>query len=350
MSSMEFTRESVFISTVRAFFKTFAVILGIGVALTVVFMGLGSVSSVVKMPEKSELTVSADANWSQELLPQNAPVILRINVTGVIGTGDMKTEKFKQVLIDSRTGVLAKDRVKGILLCVNTPGGSAIDSSGIYNLIEKYKEKYKVPVYAFVDGLCASGGMYISSAADMIFATADSTIGSVGVRLGPTFNFSDAMEKVGISSLTLTEGKNKDALNPFRPRRPGEENAIKAVIAGDYEQFIAAVVKGRPRLDKEKLVNEYGANVFIAQTAKEHGYIDEAGASYDETLTALVKQAGIDEKTRYQVIQIEPYQSILRDIAQNNNTLFKGKLKHIFPTGAFTDTEMSGQLLYLYQP
>lgn len=347
---MEFTRESIFVSTVRVFFKVFAFVIGLGVAIFIACLGLGFISSAVKTPEKSELTISADAEWNQELLPQTAPVILRINVNGVIGTTDLKTEKFKQVLINSRFGVLTKDRVKGILLHVNTPGGTATDSAGIHNLLKKYKEKYKVPIYAFVDGLCASGGMYISSAADKIFATSDSTIGSVGVRLGPTFNVSEAMQKVGITSLTLTEGKNKDALNPFRPRRPGEEDAIKAVIAGDYEQFIEAVIKGRPRLSKEKLINDYGANVFIAETAKKHGYIDEAGMSYDDTLSALVKEAGIDKKTRYQVFQIEPQHSIFRDLTENNETLFKGKLKHIFPTGAYTDTQMSGQLLYLYQP
>lgn len=347
---MEFARESVFISTVRAFFKTFAVILGIGVALFVLMFGLSSISNTVELPDKSKITLQPDANWNQELLSHSAPVILRINVTGVVGTGDLKVEKFKQMLIDSREGVLAKNRVKGILLYVNSPGGSAVDSSGIHQLLLTYKEKYNVPIYAFVEGLCASGGMYISSAADQIYATSDSTIGSVGVRLGPIFNVSNAMEKVGISSLTLTKGKNKDALNPFRPLKPGEEDPLKAVIAGDYEQFIDAVVKARPRLSKEKLINEYGANVFIAKTAQNYGYIDNSKATFDETLKALASQAGIDEKTKYQVLQIEPYQSVLRDLAESKNALFKGKLKHVFPTGAYTDTEMSGQLLYLYQP
>jgi len=347
---MEFAKESIFISVVRAFFKTFAVILGIGVAIFVLVLGLSSVSNAIELPEKSKITLQPDANWKQEILSHSAPIIMKINVAGIIGTGDLKIEKFKQMLIDSREGVFAKNRVKGILLYVNSPGGSAVDSAGIHQLLLAYKEKFHVPIYAFVEGLCASGGMYISSAADQIYATADSTIGSIGVRLGPIFNVSQTMEKVGISSLTLTEGKNKDALNPFRPLKPGEEDPLKAVIAGDYKQFIDAIVKARPRLSKEKLINEYGANVFIAKTAQEYGYIDNGKATYDQTLKALVTQAGIDEKTQYQVLQIEPYQSILRDLAESKNTLLKGKLKHVFPTGTYTDTEMSGQLLYLYQP
>lgn len=347
---MEFAKESVFISAVRAFFKTFAVMLGIGVAIFVIVLALSSVSDTVQTPEKSRITLQPDAHWKQELLAETAPVILKINVTGVIGTGDLKTPKFKQMLIDSREGILAKERVKGILLYINSPGGSAIDSAGIHNLLIDYKKKFNLPIYAFVDGLCASGGMYIATSADKIFATADSTIGSVGVRLGPTFNFSEAMTKVGITSLTLTEGKNKDALNPFRPPREGEADAIKAVIAADYQQFLEAVVKNRPRLSKEKLIEEYGANVFIAKTAQEYGYVDEGDASYDSTLEALVAKAGIEEKTKYQVLQIEPYQSVLRDLAENKNSLLQGKIKHVFPTGTYTDSEMSGQLLYLFEP
>lgn len=347
---MEFTRESVFVSTVRAFFKTFAVILGIGMALFVIALGFSSISSTAEIPDKSQITLQPDANWERKLLPTSTPVILRIDITGIIGAGDLKVGKFKQVLIDSRGGILSKDRVKGILLYINSPGGTTRDSAGIYNLIIDYKKRYNVPVFAFVEGLCASGGMYIASAADKILATSNSIIGSVGVRMGPTFNVSEAMEKVGISSLTLTEGKNKDMLNPFRPARPGEADSLKAMIADEYQQFIDVVTSARPQLSKAKLVEDYGANVFISETAQNYGYIDSSGSSYDSALKELVEKVGIDSDKPYQVFKIEPYQSVLRDFAENNKSLLRGKIRHVFPTGPFTDTEMSGQLLYLYSP
>ncbi|NGX37196.1 MAG: putative signal peptide peptidase SppA [Chlamydiae bacterium] len=345
---MNFTRESVFISALRSLLKAFAVVIGIGVGIVVVTIGISAVSSSVNLPDKSELTVSADSDWDRKLLSDSSPVILKIDVEGVIGMGNLKDKKFKDILLDSREGVLANDRVKAILLNVNSPGGAAKDSATIYALLNKYKEKYKVPIYAYVDGLCASGGMYISCAADQIYATADSIIGSVGVRLGPTFNFSGAMDKIGIESLTLTEGKDKDALNPFRPWKEGEDKALKAILAADYELFVDVVAKSRTRLDKEKLITEYGANVFAAKKAEELGYIDNGEASYDEALSALVKTAGITEK--YQVIEIQPYQSILKGLSENQTNLLSGKMKHVFPTGANTTSEMSGQILYLYQP
>ncbi len=345
---MNFTNESIFITALRGLLKSFAVVIGIALGVFVLMLGVSTISNSVDLPEKSDLTVSPDAEWNCKLLPESTPVILRIDIHGVIGTGNLRTEKVKNMLIDSRQGTLSKNRVKGILLHMNTPGGTSTDSQGIYQLLMDYKEKYKVPIYAYVHGMSASGGVYISCAAEKIFASESSIIGSVGARLGPAFNFSSAMEKVGISSLTLTEGKNKDALNPFRPWKEDEAQEFKNGLAVDYEQFVNTVVKARKRIDKEKLINEYGASIFIAPKAEELGYIDNGDASYDLALSELVKTTGINGK--YQVLEIEPHQSVIKDLAQTNTSLLKGKIHHVFPTGAYTTTEMSGQILYLYQP
>lgn len=349
---MEISRESVFISAIRGFVKSFAVVFGIALGLLILFAGIGALSNIsggVQPPNKSELTLSADADWNRKILPDSTPVILRIDVEGVIGMKKLREKHFKDMLIDSRAGVLANNRVRGILLFVNTPGGTATDSSAIYHLLKEYKERYKVPIYAFVDGLCASGGMYICSAADKIFATGNSVVGSVGVRIGPAFNFSGAMEKVGIASLTLTEGKNKDALNPFRPWKPGEDDAIKVILASEYEEFVSVVTENRKNLNRQKLVEEYGANIFPAEKGQELGYIDDGQSSYDKALTALVDQVGLKGE-KYQVLEIEPYQSVLQELAQSKAALLSGKISHVFPTGTYTTTEMSGQILYLYEP
>ena len=136
---------------------------------------------------------------NREFLHSPAPVILKIDIDGVIGIGDLTYKKIQNSLLDSREGLLAPNRVKALLLYIDSPGGSADDADDIYRAILSYKKKYQVPVYAFVDGMCASGGMYIACAADRIFSTPTSVIGSVGVLLGPTFNFSGLMERYGVS-------------------------------------------------------------------------------------------------------------------------------------------------------
>ncbi|MFI5264393.1 MAG: S49 family peptidase, partial [Candidatus Kapaibacterium sp.] len=88
--------------------------------------------------------------------------------------------------VESQEGDFKNNRVKGILLYMDTPGGYSTDSDTIYRLLMEYKKQYKVPIYAYVDGLCASGGMYIAITADKIMASDTSLIGSIGV-IAPTF-------------------------------------------------------------------------------------------------------------------------------------------------------------------
>jgi signal peptide peptidase SppA len=300
------------------------------------------------MPEKAEPMIMPDALGERALLPGNTPAILRIDFHGVIGMGDLTGDKIQNVLLDSREDLLKNNRVKGIFLHMDTPGGTVTDADAIYRALLAYKEKYKVPVYAYIDGLCASGGMYIVSAADKIYSTPASTIGSIGVIMGPMFNFADAMVKVGISSLTLTQGKDKDELNPFRAWKPDEGASLKTIMAALYERFVGIVTTARPNLNKEKLVNEYGANVFIAKEAQALGYVDDANSDYSSALTSLVQAAGIDDKTDYQVVQLYPPQPLFPALVQG---AFKhGKIVHTLDLGPHINSELSGKLLYLYQP
>jgi protease IV len=347
---MTFTRESIFVSAIRCFCNAFSVVIGIFIAAVVVMFGLALFSSPEILPEKSELSIAPDADGRRTLLPETSPAILRIDFHGIIGDGDLTNEKIQNILFDSREDSLRNNRVKAVLLHMNTPGGVASDAAGIYDALLAYKKKYNVPVYAFVDGMCASGGMYICAAADKMYATSSSVIGSVGVILGPTFNFSGAMEKFGIQSLTITQGKDKDMLNPFRPWKEGEDQSLVNITKELYEQFVTAVATGRPRLDREKLVNVYGAQVFIAPEAQTLGYIDVSGADYGQTLNELATAADIAADQRYQVVQLETPHTFLSQLAQGKSSLFSGKISHVFQIGPNMSSELSGKFLYLYQP
>jgi signal peptide peptidase SppA len=277
-------------------------------------------------------------------------VILRIDITGVIGLGDLTASKVMNSLLDSREGIFAENRVKALLLYINTPGGTVIDNDDIYTALQEYKKQYGVPIYAFVDGMCASGGMYIASAADKIFANRSSIIGSVGVLLGPTFNFSGLMDKFGVQAMSITEGKDKDMLSPVRPWVPGEDASLRAITAALYHQFVSVVTTARPRLDKDKLVTEYGAQVYIAEKAKELGYIDVADATYSSAVAELAKEAKIAEAEFYQVITIAPSHSFFSDIAGTKLDLLSGKVTHQLQVHPSMHPELSGRFLYLYQP
>jgi protease-4 len=347
---MYITRESVFISALRCFCIAFAAILGVTLAVFLVVVGFAFLSNPVVIPERANLVVAPDAQGHRELLPSNAPVVLRIDFHGEIGVGDLKYQVIENILLDSQEDLLRNGRVKAILLHMNTPGGAADDADVIYRLLMNYKQKYKVPIYAFVEGLCASGGVYITSAADKIFATPASIIGSVGVLMGPIFNVSKLMDNWGVESRSLTQGKDKDMLNPFRPWQTGEDACLQTITASLYDQFVSIVVNARPRLDRDKLINEYGAQVYLSMEAQNLGYIDVADADYGSAISELTTAAGISNTTSYQVFKLVPQRRLLDELTYGSSMLLSGKITHTLQIGTKAENELSGKFLYLYQP
>lgn len=347
---MQFSNESIWSSIIRTFCKTFAAILGLCFALALVTIVIGGLSGqTVIPPEKVEISLAPDAEGNRDLLPSTAPVILKIDFSGTIGEGDLKAENIEEILISSQEDPLQNHRVRGVFLYMNTPGGAASDSDEIYRALLKYKKKYNVPIYAFVEGLCASGGMMIAAAADKIYATPDSIVGSIGVILGPTFNFSGAMAKYGVESLTIAQGKDKDMLNPFRPWQQGEDGSLRVITEQLYDRFVDIMVTNRPQIDKTKLVQEYGAQVYLAEAAQKIGYVDGADSDYEASMQALVKAANIGAEERYQVVQLNTPPSFLATLIQSRFSLLKGKVTHVFQMGPIS-SEMSGKILYLYAP
>lgn len=347
---MEIIRESIFVSAVRSFCRMFFAILGISLGVFFCTMIYSILSSQSVVEEKTTLHFVPDANGNQALLPPSAPVILELNIQGIIGLEgkeSINAKTVENILLDSRNGLLSHDRVKAILLRINTPGGAVIDSDNIYLMLKAYKEKYKTPIFAYVDGLCASGGMYVASSADRIFASPSSVIGSIGVIYGPLFNVSDALKTLGIQALTLTEGLYKDAMNPTRPWKEGEESSYKNLIAFFYQRFVNIVTQARPRLDKNKLIDEYGAQIFDCVKAEQLGYIDQGLASREEALLALLKEAQIDPAYPYQVVTLEPVKNWVAELLQGSSSLLSGKIEHHFEIG---QSHLQNQFAYLYKP
>lgn len=342
-------RESVFISAIRSFCKTVGVVFGICIAIIGISFAMNNTASSNILPEKSDMLITADAQGNRSFLPGDTPVILKLNIQGVIGMNDLTADQFRNLLYDSQEEIGEK-RVQAVFLSIDTPGGSAIDSEGIYQALMDYKQKYKVPVFAFVEGLCASGGMYVACAADKVYATSGSIIGSVGVILGRAFfNFYDLMTTLGIKALTISQGKDKDMLNPYRPWKEGEDCSLINLTKESYDQFVTVVATNRPNLDKQKLIDVYGAQVYLAPKAQELGYIDVSGASYAETMQDLVAATSIGAK-KYQVIELKRPKSLLSFLMQNSFGLFSGKMRHELELGPAAKAEFHGKPLYLYQP
>lgn len=346
---MQAPRESIFVSALRSFCRSFFALCGIFLAIFIFSIAYSALSGSHLIEEKTTLTLLPDAQGKRELVSLSSPAILQLNIHGAIGIDlkDIDNEAVENILVDSRTGLLAHDRVKAILLHINSPGGTVVDSDDIYGMLMEYKKRYKIPVYAYVDGLCASGGMYIASAADKIFASPSSAIGSVGVIYGPFFNVYETLGKLGMQAKTLTRGLDKDAMNPTRPWKEGEDDWIKDLMSFNYERFLTVVTEARPRLSKDQLIHVLGAKMFDCVEAEKLGYIDHSMSSRDEALLALMEEAQIDPTHPYQVVQLQPKRSLLGALMGGKSPLISGTVEHTF---GFMDSRKKSPFAYLYQP
>jgi protease IV len=345
---MKYVNESIFFSTIRSLFTSmfsvFGALLGIVLVFLLFTLPFSNIKKEKALPEKAEIL--PDANGSRKKLDKDAPVILQIEIDNIIGIDEVKAEKIEEILLMSVEKEL-KGRVKGILLRMNTPGGSVFESYGIYSLLKEYQKRYKVPIHTFVEGLCASGGYYIACASDHIASTPVSLIGSIGVLSGPYINVAEGAKKIGVEGLVLSGGKHKADLNPFQKWEKESIEERQKNINFFYDQFMDVVLEARAELTREKLVQELGASVFPPKVAYKEHLIDEPSATRDEALNYLVHKAGIDEKTEYQVISLskEPWWKKAFETSLKS-PLLTGKVKHEM----LTDSQPEQAIQYLYTP
>lgn len=301
---MKYIRESIFSSAVRSFCISFFAVIGIVIAFFLVLLVFGAGKSSKAIDSSTYDFVIPDTNGRKYLFNSNTPLLLRLNLTDVIGMGKgIDIEEIRSILNESRTGPLKNHPIKGILLYVNTPGGGAVSATSIYHALKDYSTEYKVPIYVYVEGLCASAGYYISCAASKIYASEGSMVGSIGAYF-MFFNVSETLNKVGVQNKILYRGKDKVAMNPFQPWTEGDEQPYVSLLDADYQAFVETVAAARPQMNVNEIVNVYGARVFTASKAQEIGMIDGANYSLSQVSNLLAQAAGIDGS--YQVITMQP--------------------------------------------
>jgi protease-4 len=165
-----------------------------------------------------------------------------VDIVGVIA--EDKDVNAKNVIKSLRAAVKDKN-TKGIILHSNSPGGSPVQSAYIYEEIRNIKKlNPKLPIYAVVSDMCASGCYYIASAADKIFVSPASLVGSIGVIMDG-FGFVDTMKTLGVERRLITAGAHKAMLDPFSPPKPDENQYMQTLINQVHQQFITAVKQGR---------------------------------------------------------------------------------------------------------
>ncbi len=199
-----------------------------------------------------------------------------VELTGVIAD---KEKASADHIVTGLRDAFENENTAGVILRINSPGGSPVQSGYIYDEIQRLrKENPDTPLYAVVTDICASGGYYIASAADKIYADKASIVGSIGVRMD-NFGFVDAMQKLGIERRTLTAGENKALLDPFMPENEETKAHIQIMLGEIHQQFINAVKQGRgDRLDTS-VEGLFSGLIWTGEAAVKNGLVDELASS-----------------------------------------------------------------------
>ncbi|MCG6863073.1 MAG: S49 family peptidase [Chromatiaceae bacterium] len=165
-----------------------------------------------------------------------------VEVKGIIAP---ETDASADRIVTALREAYEDENTKGIILRINSPGGSPVQAGYINDEVRRLREKHpEIPVYAVAADLCASGGYYVAVAADEIYVDKASLVGSIGVRIG-TFGFVEALNELGIERRLLTAGQNKGILDPFSPLHEEQRKFLQGVLEKLHKQFIDVVREGR---------------------------------------------------------------------------------------------------------
>lgn len=181
---------------------------------------------------------------------------------------------------------------KGIILRMDTPGGTVYEADELYLKLKAYKEETNRPVWAYMEGTCCSGGVYIASAADEEYANRNTTTGSIGVIIS-TYDMSELYKKLGIKEVHIVSAKNKAMGSAGTPMTSEQLAIYQSVVDEAYNQFVGIVAEGRnmPVEDVKKLAD---GRIYTANQALENGLID--GIMTSEEFDAYVKeQSGVNQ-------------------------------------------------------
>lgn len=241
-----------------------------------------------------------------------------LHIEGTISEGSTSVGYNHNYLLKSIDDMSKDDSNKGIILYLDTPGGSVYASDELYFAIKDYQEKTKRPVYASMQSMAASGGYYVSAPCDKIYANRNCFTGSIGVTMGEIYDVTGLMDKLGIKSTAITSGRNKAMGSNTQELTEEQREIMQGLVDESYEQFVGIVAEER-EMDLDRVKELADGRIYTAKQAKENGLIDEVG-TYDECVNAMVTDYALGADV--QILDFWPadvmnFRSLLGIISEN---------------------------------
>mgnify|MGYP000892812049 FL=1 len=200
-----------------------------------IFFKLAGLAYLIALP-----ALLMDWGDSEQLADRRHTAVIHLR-----GTIEAQGEASAQNLNDALEAAFSDKRTAGVILRVNSPGGSPVQAGIVHDEILRLRTAHpQIPLYAVVEDVCASGGYYVAVAADKIFVDKASIVGSIGVLMD-AFGFTGTMEKLGVERRLLTAGENKGFLDPFSPQDLKQKEHAQVLLREIHQQFIEVVRRGR---------------------------------------------------------------------------------------------------------
>lgn len=232
-------------------------------------------------------------------------IILNMRGSPVLGSGENPVSLF----IEKLDKAASDSSVKAVVLRINSPGGGVTASDIMYQRLVRFRQEKPVPVVASISDLGASGGYYIACGADSIYAMPSSITGSIGVIVH-LFSIAGTMEKLGIESKAITSGRFKDVASPFKPISKEDQALLQKLVDEYYEDFLAVVQAGRPKLSPQKIRELADGRVYTGEQAKANGLVDNLGYVED----AIAGAKALSGSSRVRVVMYH------RPLTSRNNS------------------------------
>lgn len=294
-------------SGVKALLIILAVLIGV-IGLTV------GCSKVIKEAVKDFAPIEDDYDFSHQYVGL-------IHVTGTITNGISKDGYSQDWMIERIRQMKEDENNEGIFLFVDTPGGDAYATREVYDELVAYREETERPIYVYMGSMAASGGYYISSVADQIYANSETWTGSIGVRAGTFYDISALLEKYGIKTYTITSGANKDMGSMYKPMTEEQMAILQGLVDDSYERFVDAVATGRG-MDKDTVRTLADGRIYTAGQALDNGLIDGI-MSLEEAQTKMANDCGL--YVRFEDMQYRPRKTLLDEIMGSDAVNFRSK-------------------------
>jgi len=216
-----------------------------------------------------------------------------VELEGVI---DVKSDASAEKVTAALQGAFKDKNTQGVILRINSPGGSPVQSGIINDEVRRLRGIYpNTPLYVVVEDICASGGYFVAASADKIYVNKASLVGSIGVLMDG-FGFTGGMEKLGVERRLLTAGENKGFMDPFSPVDPKQKEYALGMLNDIHQQFIAVVKQGRGKRLKDD-PELFSGLVWTGQKAVELGLADGFG-SVESVARDVIKAESIVDYTQ----------------------------------------------------